>query len=519
VFEPLALACGSAVLLVAAFPPWSQPWCAWIAFVPWVRLLDRTPPRQAVGWSFLIGIAFFLGTMWWLVHVTVPGWLILCAYLALYFAAFGWFVVAVRGLRSTVRGLFVVPAAWVGLEYARSHLLTGLGWNLLAYSQAPWTPVIQVAELTGAWGVSFLMVLLNAALVELLPGTRAPGRRRRFIIGAACVVAAFGYGTLRMPAIGNGSSMRIAIVQGNIPQEEKWDESARESIVAQYEALTRQAAQTKPDLIVWPETSVPGYLGIDEALTQQVIGIARSIGIPLLVGAPMGRVAMPGRAPSGPLLRQTNSAALIEADGTIRQRYDKLHLVPFGEFIPFERYVPWLRNVLPPIGEFVPGSDATVFRLGPEKTLGALICFEDVFPQLARTFVRRGAAVLVNMTNDAWFGPTAAAYQHAQASTLRAVELRVPVVRAANTGWSGCIDQAGRWRGSVRNPDGRELFVAGTHTCVASLAGEASLTTSRTVYARWGDWFAWWCLAAVAIGLLLVTHSSASRYEITRARK
>jgi len=508
--RPLALACGSAVLLIAAFPPWNQLWCAWIGLVPWLVLLGTGSSRQALGWSYVIGILFFLGTMWWLAHVTVVGLLILCAYLAMYFAAFGWMVVAARGAQAAIRDLFMVPAAWVMLEYIRSHALTGQSWNLLAHSQAAWTPVIQYAEWTGVWGVSFLIVLVNVALAGVVSTPRrARHPVRLLLVGVACLAAACAYGALRLPAVAGaaGPSMRIAVVQGNIPQEEKWDDAYRESILTRYEALTHDAAARQPALIVWPETSVPGYLGIDEALTQRLITLATSVRIPLLVGAPMGRVVRPGRAPSGPLLGQTNSAALIDADGTLTQRYDKLHLVPFGEFIPLERHAPWLRDALPPIGEFVPGRDATVFRLSAERLLGVLICFEDIFPELARRLVRRGARVLINITNDAWFGPTAAAYQHAQASTFRAVELRVPIVRAANTGWSGCIDRTGRWRGSVRDAEGRELFVAGTHTC------EVSPAVSRTLYAHWGDWFAWVCAVLVGIGFLLVTRSSTSRYS------
>ena len=196
--------------------------------------------------------------------------------------------------------------------------------------------------------------------------------------------------------------------------------------------------------------------------------------------------------------RMTNSAALINADGEVAARYDKLRLVLFGEFIPFERQLPWLRRVLPPIGDFVPGTEPTLFRPERVPPFGVLICFEDTFPDLARTFVRQGATWLATITNDAWFGPTAAAYQHAQASTFRAVELRVPMVRAANTGWSGCIEPPGRWQTSVKDVHGRELFVEGSAVC------DVAPRTDGGVYLAFGDWFAWLCLGCCIMLVLLM---------------
>ena len=515
------LAMTSAALLILAFPSFNQSWAAWIALVPWLLFLRGATPRAALLWSSLIGFVFFLASMWWLIHVTVAGWLILCAYLALYFGAFGWLVTALATRRkdqATGRTrwgrrefIWLVPAVWVASEYARSRVLSGLGWNLLAYSQTTRLQLIQIADVTGVWGVSFVVVLVNVVIADMLhavswrKGRRAedhaalPQATSRLTAGLIVWLLALAYGAWRLDHLPAGSSVRVAVVQGNIPQEEKWDEAARESIVSRYEGLTREAARSRPQLIVWPETATPGYLDLDEFVTQRVSALARSVGIPLLVGAPMGYL-------DAAQWRITNSAALLDPDGAIRQRYDKLHLVPFGEFVPFEAQAPWLRGILPPIGEFSPGMHPTVFRLAnrePRATSRAaapppfsvLICFEDIFPQIARRFVREGARLLLVITNDAWFGPTAAAYQHAQASTFRAVELRVPVVRAANTGWSGCIDPAVRWVDRVHHASGKELFVAGTQTC------EVPTGSSHTVYCRWGDWFALGCVL-VSLGVL-----------------
>jgi len=490
---PYLLALSSAALLVLSFPSFNLSWCAWIALVPWLILLRHCTPRGAFRWSYLIGLVFFLSTMWWLIHVTLIGWVVLCVYLALYFALFGWFVRPFSVSRSPFH-LLVIPATWVSLEFLRSHLLSGLGWNLLAYSQTPWLALIQMADVTGAWGVSYLIVLVNVALAGLFTrGVPLSSAVRHAVVAVACVLIAVWYGTWRLPGLGSSQTVRVSVVQGNIPQEEKWDDAHRQDILARYAALTATAASTHPSLIVWPETSVPGALGIDEELTQQVIALASRTGRPLLVGTPV-----PTIADARVTLR--NSAILVDPEGTLTQRYDKLHLVPFGEFVPFERVIPWLRNLLPPIGDFYPGREYAVFTIEVRNSplrFSVLICFEDLFPNLARRFVQRGAQLLLVITNDAWFGPSAAAYQHAQASTLRAVELRVPVARAANTGWSGCIDSLGHWTGSVRGAQGAELFIEGTHTC------DLPLGPGDSVYRRWGDWFAGLCLVMMVIWNLL----------------
>lgn len=489
----LVLALSSAVLLIASFPSFNQPWAAWIALVPWLLLLRCVRGRAAFWWSWLVGFLFFLGSIWWLTHVTIVGWIILCAYLAVYFGLFGW--LAHRIARDAPRVAIVgVPALWTALEFARSHLLSGFGWNLLAYSQTSWRTVIQLADVTGAWGLSSLIVLVNVAVAAWFDAGQWTGRRMRWswTLCAACgVLCAVAYGAWRLARVTEPSSaVQIAVVQGNIPQEQKWDEAFAETILAHYEGLTRRAAVGQVDLIVWPETSVPGYFGLEEALTQRVMRLASAVERPLLLGAPYLKYNLQGP-------QVLNRATLLDASGVPAASYDKLHLVPFGEFVPAERLLPWLRKILPPIGDFTPGTAYTVFHV-PLLKFSVLICFEDIFPSLARRFVREGAELLVVITNDAWFGPTAAAYQHAQASAFRAVELRVPVVRAANTGWSGCIDATGAWGERVRAGDGRELFVEGLATC------RVTLSTASSLYRRWGDWFAWLCVALVMLNIVML---------------
>lgn len=497
-FRSCLLALSSAVLLSLSFPNFNQPWCAWVALVPWLLLLRGAAAGPAAwsafGWSYLVGVIFFLGSIWWLIHVTLVGWLILCAYLALFFGLFGWFVSRlITGYRSLIAQAFLIPSAWVALEFLRSHLFSGFGWNLLGYSQTPALTLIQIADVTGVWGVSWLTVAINLALASWLDDSRRrqAGTAMLAVVGLLLAVGMYGRSRLAQPA--SEPPIRVAVVQGNIPQERKWDEEFQQAILAQYERLTQEAARQQPNLIIWPETSVPGYLGMDPELTGRVRQLAETVQTPVLVGAPMvtwldGVAAL------------TNSAVLLGADGAILGRYDKLHLVPFGEFIPLEQVFPWLRRILPPIGDFVPGRHPIIFELRSSHfelpPFSVLVCFEDIFPELAREFVRRGARLLVTITNDAWFGKTAAAYQHAQASTFRAVELRVPMVRSANTGWSGCIDPQGRWQASVRDAADEELFVEGVASC------DVTPSATESVYRRWGDWFAWLCLGVFLIWLV-----------------
>ena len=513
IIRPLFLALASAILLVVSFPNFNQWWCAWFALVPWLILVRTCAPRAAFWWSFLVGMVFFLASLWWLTYVTVVGWVVLCAVLAVFFGIFGWLVALLGSTRSDAIGgsslvtsgfsLVLVPAIWVSTEFLRSYIFSGFGWNSLSYSQTPWQALIQLADVAGAWGVSFLIVVANSALASVAHAqTPKSIAVRNLLVAGLLVAAAVAYGAWRIPRVAGRSTVRVAVVQGNIPQDQKWDAAYQARIFERYTALTKTAAATHPDLIVWPETSVPGYFGVDEDVTQWVLGLAQEVRHPLLVGAPVPTI-------EGFRVALKNVAALVDKTGDIKARYAKVHLVPFGEYVPFDQALPWLRAILPAIGAFTPGHEYTVFHLGsgrgdqdseqtlgpqpiahsPELAFSVLICFEDLFPSLARRFVQRGAQMLFVITNDAWFGPTAAAYQHAQASSFRAIELRVPVARAGNTGWSGCIDATGRWLVTVHDASGRELFISGTQTCEM-----APSDAPGSLYLRWGDWFPGLCL-------------------------
>ena len=494
------LAVFSAAFLILSFPNFNFYIFAWFAFIPLLFVLEKSTPRQAFRISFLAGVLFFFGTIYWLIHVTLPGMVIVVLYLALYFGIFGF--VSTFGYKSPgIIMLFFIPSLWVAVEWTRSHLLGGFGWGLLAHSQGFNLPVIQIADITGAYGVSFLVMMFNVALYLTIKNfIRKRYSMAPLILATAVLFIVLCYGYFRLNNVFVGEDIKVAVVQGNIPQAKKWEEKFRNEILITYESLTRGAAREKPDLIVWPEASVHGFLESERDLTDRVKSLSFSVKTPLLVGTP--------RLDKKAKEIYYNSAILFSEEGRIADSYYKMRLVPFGEYIPFKSILFFLQRFSTmPIGDFTAGEDYTVFkfiinrttedgdnkwRLMKKVRFSCLICFEDIFPDLARRFISSGADFLVNITNDAWFGNTSAPYQHAQCSVFRAIENRVNVIRSANTGLSCFIDQKGTITGSVSS-NGRNLFVGGVKSC------DIVLTKTRTFYNARGDVFTYACLIFVLL--------------------
>ncbi len=483
----------SAFLLILCFPKPELAFLAWFALVPWLFAVRRQKPLQAFLLSYLAGLVFFSGTIYWVNYVSGLGFIILVCYLALYFALFGLifstfnfpsFAKASEDRQLSIFNFFIIPCLWVALEYIRSHLFTGFGWALLGYSQYSLLPVIQISDITGAYGVSFLLVVVNVGIFYIL--------NRRYKTGVLCslfaVLLALGYGQFRLSQPAGGEGLKVAVVQGNIPQTVKWNPQARDYILEKYSLLTGLAALQEPEIIIWPETSVPGYLEDEPELLDRIYALSKRVcDAYLLVGTPH----------LGEKGRLYNSATLF-SQGEIEQRYDKLHLVPFGEFMPlssvFSRFS--FANL---IGDFSPGKDYTVFSLAKTKSearFSVLVCFEDIFGHLARRFVQRGASLLVNITNDAWFRDSSEPYQHLQASVFRAVENRVGVVRSANTGVSCFISPWGEILSRVSDESGRDVLVEGERTHSLKIVSMSSF------YTAFGDIFAWFCLAASILHFL-----------------
>lgn len=508
----LGLAAIAAILLVLSFPSFNLNLLAWVALVPLFFAVDGLKPSKAFLVAYLTGAIFFLGTIYWLVHVTLPGMAVVVLYLALYFGLFGLVYSQLKTHNSQLI-LVLLPAVWVTAEWLRAHLLTGFGWALLGHSQAANPVIIQIADITGAYGVGFLIVLVNAAIfLTIRDAMRKDYKIGYLIIALTLVFIVTAYGSYRLRNIFSGERIKVAVVQGNIPQTRKWDLRFREEILSKYEALTRQAAGSGPDLIIWPETSVPAFLEFEKDVSDRISGLSKTLQIPILAGAPS--------TDSGDDQRLYNSAVLFGADGKFAGKYDKLHLVPFGEYVPFKRALGFVERFAPsPIGDFSGGKDFSVFsfflerrssdeklsrRLLKKVKFSCLVCFEDIFPDISREFVKRGAGFLVNITNDAWFKDSSAAYQHAQCSIFRAVENRVNVVRAANTGLSCIIDQKGQVVAEV-SKGGRDLFVEG------SVSHDIVLTRARAPYTVYGDVFAYACIAFATLFIIIFRKDDEAR--------
>ena len=499
-FTKFAFSGLAGLLLTAAFPRIGASPLAAAALVPLLLAIRTAAPGEAFRLGWIAGMAHALTLTYWLVHtlgtygglpiwVSVPLLGLLAAYLALYPAAFAATLAALR-IRP---GLLPIAAAavWTGLEYLRAHLLTGFPWALLGYSQYRRLHLIQISDIVGVYGVSFLLVAINASIsLAILAGWKRPwaGRMVSGKLAATAAAAAAlataavaGYGAWRMAEIDRISEsapvVRAAAIQGNIEQAVKWDPAYQIDTVDRYLALSLAAMADRPDLIVWPETAAPFYFSRNRPLTERVLAGIREAGVHFAVGAPAFER-------DGEETDLYNSAFLIRPDGRIAGRYDKVHLVPFGEYVPLERFLPFVDKLVTQVGDFGTGRKGEVLRSGDHR-LGVLICYEAIFPGLARAAVQNGAGLLVNITNDAWYGTSSAPYQHFSMAALRAVETRRGLIRAANTGISGFVDPVGRIDGTTG------LF----ETTVSTRT--LPVLTIETPYAKIGDLFARLCLAGI----------------------
>jgi apolipoprotein N-acyltransferase len=417
--------------------------------------------------------------------------LLLAAYLALFPACWAVGVACARRAGSGA-AVWLGAALWVALELLRGHAFSGFPWALAGYSQAPLLPLIQVAEWAGVYGVSFLIILVNLGVAEVVHAARAGSAWRRPVLHlallAALVAAAAGAGEARRRGIAQRMReqrpLQVALVQGNIPQDVKWSPEFVVGSLQKHLALTADASESDPDLILWPEASVTFYFQEEEALDALVFQTADAAGAPIFFGAS-------AREAAGDGARFYNSAFLVLPGGRVGGRYDKIHLVPFGEYVPFRRWLPFLPRVATGIagGDFTPGRSAEILALDGQA-FGALICYEAIFPALSRALVRRGAGFLVNITNDAWFGRSGAPGQHLQMAIFRAVENRIGLGRAANTGYSALIQ-----------PTGEVTVRTGLFTTVQRV-GPLSPRVAETFYTQRGDVFAWGCAGLGVLAFL-----------------
>ena len=479
-----------------SFPRYGHAAAAWIALAPLLLALVRQPgirTRRAFLLGLVAGAVYFGGTVYWTPAVMqtfgglswplalVVGGL-LVAYLALFPALFA--VVVARLVRALgARALVLAPTVWVATELARRYVLGGFPWVLLGASQASVIPIVQSASVAGVYGLSALVVLGSAAAVMA-----AVGRGRDRVVVPACTLiligglAAWGHWRVQEGSrLRSGDPVRIALVQGNIRQEEKWSPASAAHILDTYVRLTMQAADQGATLVVWPESATPFLFEHDAGGRAVITEVVRSRGIHLLFGSDQFE---PGTPP-----RYFNSAFLLNPAGAIAGVYKKTHLVPFGEYVPLKRLLFFAAPLVGAVSDFSPGEQAVVMSMG-SHTLSTAICYEVVYPDLVADFVQRGSQLLSTITNDAWYGYSSAPYQHFEQAALRAVEQGRYLVRAANTGISGIVDPYGR------------VVTASAIFERTVVTGEVRFLDGRTIYGRTGDAFA---LACVLLTLLSVT--------------
>jgi len=497
----------SGALLVLAYPKFDADWVIWFSLVPLLLALEGRCLSAAFALSYVTGLVCFSGVFSWV--WTADGFtpfdylLVMTTYVPHYVSLWGLAVVWIRR-RTGWPLLWIAPPLWVAQEYARVHtgFLSAPGM-LLGHTQYLHPAMMQICSVTGVYGLSFLIACVNAAIADLIltPAairrpTGSPAALARACVPLASVLLlVLGtalYGHLIISSPRSEGSLRVALVQANIPQDHKWDKAFLESTLTQYSRLTRAVAeQAKPELIIWPETAVPADIGHDAMVRGRVAALAREVNTPLLVGSSEYAKFTDTKLKE----KYFNSMFLVSPDGTLTGQYRKMVLFPFGEYDPLKGLIAWPKAMASAMGNMVAGDEYTVFHIGP-ATFGATICFEAAFPDHFRELARRGAHFVVSSTNEAWFGDTAAAYHLLSITVFRAAEHRVAIVRAANSGLSAFIDPYGRITERLTGPGGKELFVDGV------LTADVAILNQPTLYTKYGDVFA---LVLIALaGLLAV---------------
>ena len=487
-------------MCAASFPKFGSPAIAWIALAPLLVAValaasaDGARPRRFFLLGFVAGCAAFAGTLYWVIEVMVrygglPVWVatpvgvLLVMYLALYPAVFALLVgFAVRA--AGIGSLWFAPFVWVALEWMRSWVLGGFPWALLGASQATVLPVVQLASITGVYGLSFLLVLVATAVAMLALSRRSVDRIGVGVVaGLLIVVAAAGsVRAARSELTRSGAVLRVGLVQGNIAQEQKWDPAYRDQILGQYLGLSRQVIDAGAELVIWPEAATPFFFDIDAALAEPIRRLAVSSRTSFLIGTDEFV-----RGQNGAANQYYNSAVLVREDGRSSRSYRKMQLVPFGEYVPLKQLLFFVGPLVEAVSDFSAGAEPVVFDAGGHR-LSTAICYEVVFPWIARAFVLNGSQLLTTITNDAWFGRSSAPYQHFEQAAIRAVEQGRYLVRAANTGITGAVD-----------PYGRTLAATSLFETTA-LTVDVRLHDARTVYSYTGDLIVWVSLA-VTIGM------------------
>jgi apolipoprotein N-acyltransferase len=494
----IALAALSGLLSGLAFPKISLPFFLWISLIPLFFALSGPPGglrrRFFAGWTG--GAVFYAVLLYWIPAVPahyggLPAiaslliYLVFVLFLGLTWAGFGWTFGLVHRRRPDL-AFWIAPVLWVSFEYVITHLLTGFPWGLLGLSQARNVWLIQIASLTGVYGIAFVLVLFQSLFVLSIRRKR----RLPFALGAVLLAAVHLAGFLSLGRTEETKeTFTAAVIQGNVSSDVYWTATPPAEIRALFDRhleLTRGAVEAGAGLVVWPEFTVPLCFSCDDPMSidfrDELRSFVRASGTTLLLGT--NEVAGP------PDDRKYYNTALGLTPDLSTSRYAKMHLVPFGEYTPYKAIFGFIAKVTHAVGEVTPGTEPVLHRFG-SWAFGSPICYEIIFPDLVRRFTKAGAAFLVTITNDGWYGRSSAPYQHFANAILRAVENRRPLLRAATTGISGVIDPYGRVVSETKI--GEQTF----------LTGRVTPRSGLTPYVRFGDWLSWMCLTGAVLTLIL----------------
>jgi len=502
-YKPFLLSLLSAAIIVLSFPTANLHFLIWVFLIPILYMLYEKGPSRSLAYGLLAGFLANIGILYWIFNSVlahsnsfIGAVVALCAlsmYIALYTIGIWAFTLGVVG---TSLPSFFLPifasSLWVTMEYLRTHAFTGFPWALLGYSQWNILPLIQISEYTGVYGVSFLIVYFNVSLFQFLKSRRwVPLVTSLVLIGAA---VATGNTLLKRNSVNAAPVLKTAVLQGNIDQYKKWDIVYEKEILDKFTALALTAAKQKPDLIVWPETAVPGYLPEDEHLSVWIRTLARETSTYHLIGAPYHDPKESDRF--------FNATFLIDPNGDVIGYHKKIHLVAFGEFMPFRNFFSIFGfDLLNTLGDFTPGHKPTVLTVKSVK-IGPSICSENFYGSIMRGFPEKGAEILFNQTNDAWFFATSAPHQHFTMNVFRCIETRRQMLICGNTGISGIIEPTGKI--------GQTIPLFTTNYALYNLSPNSKIT----FYTRYGDVFSGLCslITIVTLGIWFSVYIREKRY-------
>lgn len=468
----------SALLFSLAYPPLALGFVAYFCLVPLIIALENKSPSAAFKIGYIFGLISNSLLLFWVGWATVGGTAAAIILLCLYTAILCWFYAHLqRSWREA--GVFFFPFLWTTMEYLRSLSQMSFPWLNLAYTQTYYLKLIQYASLWGNYAVTFWILWLNLMVYFFIR------YRKRWKVAlplfVILMIVPYIYGSWVMSQDVGGEKIKIAMLQGNMEPEIKWNQDLLDFNVRTYIDMSREAAKETVDFIIWPETAAPCYLAAESLYFALVQETCDELNVPLLVGTNDYQVNPQGK------LDYFNSAFLFTPRGGYPKVYNKINLVPFSEKLPYDEVLGISDRIQFGQSDFSSGEDMTIFEI-PQGRFATLICFESVYPALVRDFVNQGTEFLVNITNDGWFGKTHGPFQHAQIAVFRAIENRIAIARCANTGVSMFIDPYGRVKQATK------IWVRETVIGKIPLKREGSSSWSgRTLYARYGDWFAILC--------------------------